>query len=358
MLQVSRRIAEEVTRVDSEEVVLLRFFDIEKAYPRECRAAMWEVLRRRGCPEGMLKVLQGLHEHTAMKVRIYGGCSGSYVPDRGLREGCPSSPVLSNIFHDAVLQDYRIRRAELAEARGLTPGLVWDGKLCKRQAGRFQGGRGTGEVLLGDFGYADDTGICGVAEEVYEAEKLFTVVCKDWEEKVRPLKTEGLLRIAGRGLRGTDVANHGEAEAVKHVGGWVSAPGIPTIENNKRRLQVSRKMSAAARSWSFGGSGYRRVSNETIGQIDRSKSGGHSYSLSNSAYAILEYLADHPSRPILKSCLRRCWGIKQRELVDNHISGEMLRKAAGWPTTAHMVMKASLVWLGHIARMGVSRRPR
>ena len=32
-MQVSRRIAEEVARFDSEEVVLLRFFDIEKAYP-------------------------------------------------------------------------------------------------------------------------------------------------------------------------------------------------------------------------------------------------------------------------------------------------------------------------------------
>eukprot|EP00435_Cladocopium_sp_Y103_P060232 s395_g22.t1 len=97
-LQLSRRIAEEVARVDSDEVVLLRFFDIEKAYPRVCREAMWEVLRRRGCPAGMVKVLQGLHEHTGMKVRIYGGCSGAYCPERGLREGCPSSPVLVNQY--------------------------------------------------------------------------------------------------------------------------------------------------------------------------------------------------------------------------------------------------------------------
>ena len=40
MLQVSRRIAEEVARVHSDDVVLLRFFDIEKAYPRVCRAAI------------------------------------------------------------------------------------------------------------------------------------------------------------------------------------------------------------------------------------------------------------------------------------------------------------------------------
>ena len=67
--QVSRRVAEEISRTTSDEVVLIRFFDIEKAYPRVCRSAMWKVLQVRGCPEGAIKVLQALHNHTEMKVR-------------------------------------------------------------------------------------------------------------------------------------------------------------------------------------------------------------------------------------------------------------------------------------------------
>ena len=92
-IQVSRRIAEEISRVASDEVVLLRFFDIEKASPRACRAALWKVLGRRGCAPGMIQVLKAIHEHTVMKVKVYNGVSEGYVPDRGLREGCPSSPV-------------------------------------------------------------------------------------------------------------------------------------------------------------------------------------------------------------------------------------------------------------------------
>ena len=61
---------------------------------------------------------------------------------------------------------------------------------------------------------------------------------------------------------------------------------------------------------------------------------------------------------VIKACLRRCWGVKYRTLVEHHISNEMLRRAAGWPTTQHMVMKASLIWLGHVARMSVNRRPK
>lgn len=76
--QISRRIVEEIARVTSDEVVLFRFFDIEKAYPRVCRPAMWEVLKRRGCPRGMLAVLKALHDHTDMKVKVHGGMSETY----------------------------------------------------------------------------------------------------------------------------------------------------------------------------------------------------------------------------------------------------------------------------------------
>lgn len=124
-IQVSRRIAEEISRVVSDEVVLLRFFDIEKAYPRVCRAALWKVLGRRGCAPGMIRVLKAIHEHTVMKVKVYNGVSEGYVPDRALREGYPSSPVLFNVYHDAVMQDFRARRQVQAESMGGNPIGRW-----------------------------------------------------------------------------------------------------------------------------------------------------------------------------------------------------------------------------------------
>ena len=216
--QVSRRIAEEISRVASDEVVLLRFFDIEKAYPRVCRAALWKVLGRRGCAPGMIRILKAIHEHTVMKVKVYNGVSEGYVPDRGLREGCPSSPVLFNVYHDAVMQDFRARRRAQAADMGWTPGIQWeykvDGKLCKRHTVRTQAGQETGTVTVGDMGYADDTAIVGEADEAMAADRLFSQVCLEWEEKVHPGKTEGL-RLSGMGKHRTDVKSQGEVEAVK-----------------------------------------------------------------------------------------------------------------------------------------------
>ena len=48
-LQVTRRLVEEVaTSIDGSEGVELSFHDIEKAYPRVCRGALWDLLSRWG----------------------------------------------------------------------------------------------------------------------------------------------------------------------------------------------------------------------------------------------------------------------------------------------------------------------
>eukprot|EP00974_Lingulodinium_polyedra_P055433 5330727-Lingulodinium_polyedra.AAC.1 len=39
---VSRRVVEEMARAQGEEWYRFTFFDIEKAYPRACRGALWE----------------------------------------------------------------------------------------------------------------------------------------------------------------------------------------------------------------------------------------------------------------------------------------------------------------------------
>eukprot|EP00971_Amphidinium_carterae_P006695 131952-Amphidinium_carterae.1 len=66
-----------------------------------------------------------MHSHTSYCVRAYGGVSTEYVPDRGLREGCPSSPVLFNIYHCAVMLDFRARRTALTAQGSVDEGIPW-----------------------------------------------------------------------------------------------------------------------------------------------------------------------------------------------------------------------------------------
>ena len=125
VLQVSRRIAEEICSSRGVENVKLTLYDIEKAYPRINREALWSLLHKRGAPSPFLQVCQALHNHTQFHVKLDGVLSHNYEADRGLKEGCPSSPPLFNLYHQAVLHDFRARRKRSAETAGLTPGIQW-----------------------------------------------------------------------------------------------------------------------------------------------------------------------------------------------------------------------------------------
>ena len=153
-LQVTRRLVKEVaTSADGGEGVELSFHDIEKAYPRVCCGALWDLLVRSGCDPSLLRVVQMLHGGASYKVRAHGGFSKVFVLERGLREGCPSSPVLLNIYHAAVMMDFTARRKEASSQGSMDEGIDWiaqvDGGLFRPRSSRKKG-RYQLRTVLGD----------------------------------------------------------------------------------------------------------------------------------------------------------------------------------------------------------------
>ena len=70
-LQVSRRLVEVATSNDGGEGNELSFQDIEKAYPKLCRGALWDLLLGWDCDLSLLRVIQMLHGGTSYKVRVH-----------------------------------------------------------------------------------------------------------------------------------------------------------------------------------------------------------------------------------------------------------------------------------------------
>ena len=77
--------------------MVARLLDLEKAYPRVSKPALWMLLEWYGLKGRMLETLIDLHETTEYKVRGKEGMSSAWLPARGLREGCSTSPILFNI---------------------------------------------------------------------------------------------------------------------------------------------------------------------------------------------------------------------------------------------------------------------
>ena len=153
---------------------------------------------RWGCDPSLLRVIQMLHCGTSYKVRVHGGMSKVFVLERGLREGCPSSPILFNIYHAAVMMDFRARRKEARSIGQMDEGIDWvaqvDGGLFRPRSSRKRG-RCQLRTVIGDVEFADDTVTCSSASFAPAVEQLFDETLNDWSQRRNVGKTERLLVV-------------------------------------------------------------------------------------------------------------------------------------------------------------------
>ena len=99
-----------------------RLLDLRKAYPRVSKPALWGLLERYGMRGRCLETVMDMHEATEYRVKGREGLSEGWMPARGLREGCSTSPVLFNVYHQAVMRQAMAARSE---GRREEKGVVW-----------------------------------------------------------------------------------------------------------------------------------------------------------------------------------------------------------------------------------------
>lgn len=364
VLQISRRLAEEISQAKGipNQQIHLTLYDIEKAYPRINREALWEIMTRKGIPTGFIQICQGLHDHTMFHVRISGSTSTKYEADRGLREGCPSSPPLFNLYHAAVMTDFRQRRKRTAEDHNLEPGIPWktivDGKL-KRRRNTYQAQRNSKVHIFGDLEFADDTATFATAPEFPHADHILETTFMDWGEKINRAKTESLI------LQPEAIPDHARdppqaQHTVRHVGGIISQSGGQWKDTLHRSANGLRRAKEVAKAWSTGthrGRGstskvkllarlrvMRSVVVPTLTTFSRSR-----------AWTRAQIL--HLQK-IQNYALQRAFGLDKLAMHELHITNAQLHAAAQWPFIEDVIMEQSLRWLGHIARMPITRLPK
>ena len=85
--------------------VYFAFMDLEKAYDRVDRVAMWNVLRLYGVDGKLLDAVKSLYVDSKACVRVGNGMSEWFPVRVGLRQGCVMSPWLFNLFIDGVVRE-------------------------------------------------------------------------------------------------------------------------------------------------------------------------------------------------------------------------------------------------------------
>jgi hypothetical protein len=90
-------------------------FDFRAAFPSIERVFLFRSLRWRGRPEKQLQFIRMIYQRTVVRIRAAGSEGGSFEMTRGIRQGCPLSPLLFAVVVDILLR----RLDKVLDGRGI-----------------------------------------------------------------------------------------------------------------------------------------------------------------------------------------------------------------------------------------------
>ena len=208
--------------------------DLEKAYDRVDREAMWRILGMYGINGQLLKVVQSLYEKSEACVRVCREEGEWFEVDVSLRQGCVMSPWLFNLLMDAVMKEVREKAGDV----GVT---LWDE-------------RRNVEWKVDWLMFADDTVLLGDSEEKLERlVKKFGRVCRRRELSVNETKSKIMKTGKNGAANGVDISLNDrrmeEVETFRYLGVDLSSDSGMSEEMNHRITKAKKSWGALKDVW-------------------------------------------------------------------------------------------------------------
>lgn len=80
------------------------FIDYNKAFDCVQWRKLWTIMREMGVPEHLIDLIRNLYMKSRAAIRVEDTLSETFQPTKGVRQGCILSPILFNIYSEAVLR--------------------------------------------------------------------------------------------------------------------------------------------------------------------------------------------------------------------------------------------------------------
>uniref|UniRef100_A0A8C8DHP6 ribonuclease H n=1 Tax=Oryzias sinensis TaxID=183150 RepID=A0A8C8DHP6_9TELE len=309
--------------------VFWAFMDLEKAYDRIDREALWVVLSMYGIDGSLLEGVKSFYRNSRACVRV-GNSMSEWFPVRvGLRQGCVMSPWLFNVYMDGVVKEVNERVSGTVVSMMKTDGSEWS----------------VNQLL-----FADDTALVADSEEsLARLVEEFGRVCDRRKLRVNVEKSKVMRCTRVKGERRLNVALNGElleeVECFQYLGSCVCVDGgiggeVEFRMNEVRKIWGGMKRVFECRS--LGKDAKRRLYEGVV--VPAALYGAETWSLK---------VAEKRKLNVVEMrCLRSMCGVTRMDRVRN----EVIRERTGvMRELADRAEQKALGWFGHVERMGRER---
>ena len=206
----------EKTLVRQEQVLWILFVDYTKAFDSVDHRKLWEALDELGVPHHLTWLIQNLYGKAVGKIKVDQDYTGMFPFERGVRQGCPLSPLLFNACGEVIMR--RVEE-ELDDLSGITIGgrRVWN------------------------LRYADDTAL--LAKNKEELEKFGEALRRHSDEfglKINMSKTFAMVwEVSDSGRLNLEGEEIQVVERCKYLGSTVTSKG-DSEQEIRTRLAMAR----------------------------------------------------------------------------------------------------------------------
>ena len=305
------------------------FMDLEKAYDRIDREALWKVLQIYGVGGKLLNAVKSFYAGSRACVRVGREEGGWFSVDVGLRQGCVMSPGLFNVYMDGLLRELKTRVLERGAEMIGEGDEVWNLVM-----------------LL----FADDAALLAdTLEKLRRLVEEYGNVCERRGLCVNVGKSK-VMRCNREGLHGgMEVYLNGEkleeVECFRYLGADVAVDGRMTTEVNHRVGEGLKVFGALKSVWKERSVGMKAKMGMYEGVV-----------VPSMLYACETWGLSEQERKRVEvadmRCLRAMCGLR---LMDRVRNTEIRERCGDRKSVLERADEGVLKWFGHLERMNEDR---
>ena len=171
---------------EQDQPLYIVFIDFTKAFDTVGRSGLWKLLRKYGCPEKFISMIESLHTRMKAEVRDIVDTLEAFNVTNGVKQGCMLAPTLFSIFLSEMLEE---------AFRDMTDSVYiqsrQDADLFK--VAHFKARTKSLQILVRELLFADDSALIAHSpEKMQQILDAFSNASKKFGLKINIKKTEVL----------------------------------------------------------------------------------------------------------------------------------------------------------------------